>query len=201
MKVLRLFGETREEYIVRASRILYKDGYSIAEISKKLKVEKVDVYNSLVDLEERRVTTDEERQLFIELRNKGYNYSEIARMTNRSRITIKTRIESEAKYYFENGYILTDKQLKSIKKYYKAGKTMSWIAREIEISPSAVKRRLVKCGLYKTNYSLTIPLTDQEKKKISNLYKKNLNSFTISMRIGRPQSLINDYINSTLKEV
>ena len=101
-------GETREDFIERASQEYYADGYHLTEIASKLKCDIFEVYTATIKGKYRTVTPDE-RDLMINMRRQGYSYSEIAKQLGRSRACVQTRIDAAPKCHVENGYDLSDK--------------------------------------------------------------------------------------------
>lgn len=189
-------NETVEQFIERAASEYYKNGYHLAEIADKLDCDLKTIYNAIVDKKYRIVSADE-RAIMIYLYNQGFSYSDIAKQTGRSRPCVKTRIIADAECYVENNsFYLPDKEISNIRKYFLAGKTIKWISNKIKISERAVRYRLQKMGIYKANYSVTIPLTKSEETIIKSMIKNNENIMSIALYIGRPCTIVKKYINS-----
>lgn len=196
IKLRKRRGETVEQFIERAANEYYKNGYHLIEIADKLDCDLKTVYNAIVDKKYRSVSADE-RAIMISLYNQGFSYSEIAKQTGRSRQCVKTRIATDAECYVEdNSFYLSDKEISNIRKYFLAGKTIKWISNKIKISERAVRYRLQKMGIYKANYSMTIPLTKSEKMVIKSMIRSNENIMSIALRIGRPCAIVKKYIYS-----
>ena len=148
IKPKRLKNESIEEYNERASKLYYNNGYHIAEIAKKLKLNNVDVYNHVVH-NGYRITTESERQEMIALYNDGASYSEIARIFNRSRSCVRERIKAPAKTSGKTGTTLNDRQLKKMKDLYESGMTVEAIAEKLKVSLYTVKYRLNHIDTYR----------------------------------------------------
>lgn len=182
------------EQIKKSSVSLYMNGNHISEIAVKLNCDKLKVYNSVVS-ESSRITTEEERNKMINLRSENLSYRKISNATNRSAECVRKRIASPAKCHNNKGeYIISDKDLENIKKWYLAGKTLRWIGRKFNMSHLAVKYRLVKCNLYSPEYSKSVPLSPSDKRKITIMHKKGINFSTIVKECGRDKYIISEYI-------
>ena len=112
---------------------------------------------------------DKKEKVFEKLYNKGYNYTEIARIVGKSRACVTERIKSPAKSKWQNSTDdLTDKQIKMIKDMYNNGASAIDIAKKVGITAGSVKYRLKHMGM-KTKYSY---VSEKEKKMfINHLHK------------------------------
>lgn len=193
-------GETLENYITRASKKLYSDGYSITEIANKIACDKIYVYNSIVP-PDKKLVDHEDRKQMIDLYNKGMPISKISDKVKRCASCVKARIEAPVKCrigHFE--YVLSDEDITFLKRSYLKGKTMTWIGEQLNISCDAVKRRVIKCGIYESRKSYKVPLTKKEEKDIKTLYNKGYSANQIVKEIGRPYSIILKEINEFNKK-
>lgn len=165
VKPRRLKDESIDTYNERASKLYYSNGYHIAEIAEKLKINEVEVYNYVAT--GHKITTEAERAEMISLYNAGYSISAIAKIFGRSRYCIRQRIESPAKLNIKSTDI-TDKQLDKMIEMAKKGYCAEDIAKEIGISEYSVKYRLSHTGI-KVNNSTRI--ANEENKNISRISK------------------------------
>lgn len=169
MKPKKYKNETKEEYIIRASKELQSEGYHISEIAKKLKCDKFKIYNILVP-KGYKFTTEEERQEMIRLRNEGYSLREIGRMVGRSPTCVRDRILRPVTLredYTE--YNINDRTLKKIKNYYIDGKSIKWISNKFNLPENAIEYRLKKAKLFKSR-RIENNVTEEEVKLFIDLY-------------------------------
>lgn len=193
-------NESNEDFTKRAIKEYYADGYHMIEIANKLKCDIRQVYNVLVS-NKYKITTSEEREIMILMRNNGDSYAKIAKTLGRSRACIKARIEKAAGFHIEsNTYTLTNRELDNIRKWYTDGKTMHWIATQLKISDRAVRYRLEKMGIYTRDLSLHIPLTKTEKITIKAMILTNKSISEIATSIGRHYRTVNEYLNGSDNE-
>jgi transposase len=176
--------ETDEAYKLRAIKLYYTNGYHIDEISERLNIPMVDVYN--VVSSGHKITTEEERQEMIHLRNLGYTHSYIANIFGRSRSCIQERINSSAKCTCATATKLTDKQLEQIKSMIKEGMYISDIARELGVSRRTVNDRVKRCGLS----SPKKPVTEKEVKRFIRLRKNGHTYKEIAKRCNRCEDTV-----------
>lgn len=194
--IRKLARESHKEHIERVSRMMFNDGYHITEIANKLKCDKIEVYNSLYHTN--KITDDEEREIIINLYNNGYSYREISDKLGISKACVARRIKSSAKYInTSHEYILTDRQLHNLKQWYLSGMSMAWIARKLNITSRAVKYRLIKSGIYKNNYTKSVPVTTKEEHRFNLLYKRGYTIGEISKECGRGYSIVNKVIHQS----
>lgn len=192
-------GETREEFIERASLKYYSDGYHISEIASKLKCDIIEVYRVITNGCARRVTTSDERDLMISMHKRGWSYSKIAKELGRSRQCVANRINSAPKCHIADGYHLSDREIEKIKKWHLEGRTLVWIGRQVKCSACSIKRRLYKAGIYKFDYTYSVPLSSKDKDTIKKMHKAGYTIGAIAGDIGRHPNLISKYIKDTFK--
>lgn len=195
MKVKKLKNETKEQFIERATNLYYSDGYHLSEIADKLKCSKLTVYGIISKNGNKMITTEEERELMIALRDQDFSYRAIGKILHKSHTCVRRRIMQPAKHHITESYDykLSDKQLNHLKEWYKEGKTMAWIARQLNISNKSVKYRLVKANIYDPN--LSVPLTIKEKLTIKTMRATGKTISEIAITCGRKYSTIAKYLN------
>lgn len=130
----------------------YSRGYCIREISNKLNVDNINVYNDVAS--GNKITTSEERSKMISLYNKGYSISMISKIMNRSRSCIRERIKSQAKINCRCS-ILSDDQIKLMIDMFNNGASVASIAKHLCISKGSVRYRLNHCGIKRSKYNIT----------------------------------------------
>lgn len=151
---------------------LYADGYSITEISLKVKEERAVVHNCI---SKKKYTTSNDVEEFNELYyNEKYTIPEISDITNWSIRVIEDKLKDGTIKYNKprkNELILTTQQLKRIKEMYKKGKSLKAISDKLGLSVSQIRYRLKKSGLYKPK-TKSIKPKDNTSKIVSSLFKK-----------------------------
>lgn len=190
-KPRRKKNESIDAYNERASKLYYANGYHIKEIAEKLKIDKIEVYNYVANGP--KITTEAEREEMISLFNKGYSYSSIAKIFNRSRACIKDRIESPAKINCGCNSDLTDKQLKKMKELANEGKCIKDIAREIGVRDRSIEYRLSHTDVG-VNRRFTY-VTPAEVKKFVRLYKNGKSHNEIAKTCNRSRSTVLKYLH------
>ena len=198
IKPRKKYGESEDDFIVRASKAYYSNGYHITEIASKLNCKVIDVYSAVIG-GKFRPTTEEERDVMILMYNQGMNYTEIAKKMNRSRTCVMSRIKKPASCNVESGYDLSDKDIIKMKEWYKSGKTVRWIAKQFDVPERSITYRLKKSGDYKKEFSRTVPLTSKEKITIKKLYKQGKTVKEIADITGRHHNLIASHIKNSFK--
>lgn len=198
MKVKKKPKEAQFDYINRAANELKNKGNHIDEIAAKLGVDQLTIYNAIVP-KNSKITTEAERNYMILLREQGKSYNEIAEMIGRSKSCVRDRVASPAKFNGRHGQSISDRDLLKIIKWYRAGKTASWIAKQVGVSRHAVIYRLKKAGVYQKN-GYKVPLTALEKAKIKNMHYRKVNNFSISAEIGRDTNTVSRYITEEIKQ-
>ena len=190
IKPRRKKNESNAAYNERATKLYYSNGYHIKEISKRLNIEEVEVYNYITT--GRKITTEAEREEMIRLYNQGYTYSAIAKILGRSRACVTDRIKSPAKCKWQNSPDnLNDKQIKMIQDMAKEGMLVTAIAKEIGIRRGSVEYRLKHIGMpCKYKY-----VTKEEEKKFVRLYKKGLTHAEIGRICGRHRSTVYTHLH------
>lgn len=194
MKPKKLKNETKEQYIVRVSKEMQNEGYHISEIASKLKCDKFKIYNILVP-EGYKLTTEEERNRMIELRNKGYSLREIGRIVGRSHTCVRSRLLSPTTLredYIE--YNINSRTLKKIKNYYNSGKSIKWISEKFNLPENAIKYRLKRAKLFKNKIE-TNRVTEEEIELFNDLYyNKGYSMVKIAEQCKRDRGTISKYI-------
>lgn len=194
-KPRRKNGESIDEYLRRACNILYSNGYHYSEIAKKLKVNKIVVYNILVKRPTNRVTTTDERNAMIKLRGQGYSYRTIANIMGRSATCVHERIKREAHLYEdykENN--LKDKDIERLKQWYIEGKTLKFIADKLEISTKSVVYRLKISGIYDPHRSPS-RVSSGEEAGYRRMRKAGKTNGEIARAYGRNPSTVSRHLN------
>lgn len=191
-KPKRLKNESIDAYNERASKLYYSNGYHINEIAKKLKIDKIEVFNYVTNTY--KITTASEREEMISLFNKGYSYSAIAKIFNKSRACVKDRIERPATINYKRSVDLTDKQIDKIKKMAKDGKTIREIAKEIGINEKSVEYRLshTDAEIHK-KYKYVSPA---EVNQYIKLYKKGKSHYEIAEICGRSRTTVSRHLHA-----
>ena len=159
-------NESIDSYNERASKLYYHNGYCITEIAKKLDIGEIEVYNYVTT--GKKITTEEERQEMIRLYNKGYSYTAIAKMLNKSRSCVRNRIERPAKAKWHNSVNFSDRQLKKMKDMCKDGAYMETISKEFGVKTSSIRYRLEHMGRSKHHTRVS----QEEKELFIYLYKQ-----------------------------
>lgn len=140
-KIKRLKGESIDLYNERASKEYYANGYYIVEIAEKLKIDPVEVYN-YVTTNNKKYVTSAEREIMVDLYNKGYSYRAISKELHRSRTCVKHRIEAPAKIYCMPKNELTDRQIKKILNMAYKGRSIETISKKTGIAENVIFNRL-----------------------------------------------------------
>lgn len=193
MMFIKRFSESNEEYIIRASKKLYSQGHNIIEISTILNEDPINIYNAIIKDKQYTITDSDIRDGMIILHDNGLSYQQIGYMVDRSATCVKNRIKSDAKYVKTIGYILNSKQLQNIKKLYKNGYTLKYIANLYDIKPKCISNRLKRCGIWEPNHCNKVPLSLYDKRRIKSLLKQGLNYYQIANKIGRPYCIVCKY--------
>ena len=178
-------GESIDDYVKRASVILHNNGYHFSEISRKLHVDKLTVYNILVHSPRCRITTEDERAVMIELRGRGYSYRKIAEEVGRSATCVRERINKPARFY--DGYpesVLTDIQIDQMKQWYADGWTIKAIADQFGIHRSCILYRLKAAGLFDPSRTPK-KVSTNEKYGYYKMHKKGKTAAEIAKYYGR----------------
>lgn len=133
-------NESIDEFNERASKYYFSNGFHIKEIADKLGIDQIEAYNYATT--GRKITTNEERAEMINLFNKGYSYTAIGRIFNKSRTCVRDRIKRPAKSKCKNNNEIDYKSFKKMKDMEREGASMTTISNEIGISMSSVRYRL-----------------------------------------------------------
>lgn len=199
-RLRRKYGEPKEDYINRAIFEMYSQGYHISEIATKLNMTQFAVYNTLM-IGSSKITTEEEREVMLELRGNGKTYRQIAAIVGRSASCVHDRINRPAKFNNRIGdHYLSDKNLKRMKEWYQAGKTITWIAKKLGVPRSSIIYRVKNAGIYERNKSNNTPISVLEGCKITTLLIKNMDVVDIANEIGRSPAMVARYIKSIKAE-
>ena len=158
--------ETIKECNERLCKMYYSDGYHIKEIANKLDIDIIEVYNHITGSN---FTTTEEREEMIRLYDAGVSYRDIAEKFGKSITCVKERIKSPAKIICGNDdEILSDKQIKKMKKMAIKGYSAEDIAKEIGISENSVLYRMSHTDI---DHKVYRNLSSSEIDKVVRLYK------------------------------
>lgn len=158
--------ETIKECNERLCKMYYSDGYHIKEIANKLDIDIIEVYNHITGSN---FTTTEEREEMIRLYNAGVSYKDIAEKFGKSVTCVKERIKSPTKIICGNDdEILSDKQIKKMKKMAIKGYSAEDIAKEIGISENSVLYRMSHTDI---DHKVYRNLSSSEINKVVRLYK------------------------------
>ena len=143
--IRRKKNEPIKEFNERASKYYYSNGCHIKEISDKLGIDEIVVYNYVVT-SGLRITTSEERDEMISLHNQGYSYTAIGKIFNKSRTCVRERINTpaRARKYMTNE--INGKKIDRMVEMSREGAYIKTIAEEIGISTASVKYRLKHTG-------------------------------------------------------
>ena len=177
-------NETIDQYNRRVSKLYYSNGYHIIEISKKLNIDIAEVYNYVA--KGNRITTKLEREAMINLYNKGYSYSEIARIFNRSRACVTDRIKSPTKIFNKKYINVTDDVIKKITDMVKNGATIEEISKETGLSVSNIKYRLSHTNM-KKKYN---HVSKSEEETFLSLYNKGYSYYKIGKLCNRSDTTV-----------
>lgn len=183
-------NESIDAYNERASKLYYNNGYHIDEIAERLNIDPVEVYNYVVT--GHKITTSAEREEMIALFNKGYSYSAIAKIFNRSRMCVRTRIERPARVNTSSSNTLTDKQLKKMRDMANDGAYIETIAKELGIPVSSVKYRLNHTNI--RNHIKYV--SKDEVKQFIKLYKKGKTITEISKLTNRSRNTVSRHLKA-----
>ena len=181
-------NESKSEYHERASKFYYSNGYSIKEIAKKLKIDELEVYNFITT--GRKVTTSKEREEMIELYNKGYSITAIAKMFNKSRACIKKRIAAPAQINTGSGYTLSNKEINIISEMINEGKSIQSIARKLGVKTTVIRYRLDHMPRKRITY-----VDKYEANKFIYLFKKGKSYKEIAKMCGRARTTVERHIH------
>lgn len=182
-------NESIDQYNERVSKLYYSNGYYIKEIAKKLNIDAAEVYNYVTS--GRKITTASEREEMVNLYNRGYSYSEIAVLLNKSRHCVRERIKQPSKINCKISKNLTDKQINKMKNMVKKGESLNTIANKLGISVGSLKNRLNHCGRSK---SFTY-VTKNEVKKFIRLYKNGYSITKIGTMCNRHRHTVARHIH------
>lgn len=184
-------NESVEAFNQRSSKYYYSNGYNIKEISMKLKISEIKVYNYVAH--GRKITTDEEREQMITLFNQGYSYTAIGKIFNRSRTCVRKRIQSPARVRCSNcKNIVTDSKLRRMKEMAKDGVCIETIARDLDLNLSSVKYRLHHSGLRTPNTFVS----NDEVKQFVKLYKQGKSYAEIARLCNRSKSSVSRHLHN-----
>ena len=187
---IKRLNETKDEYIIKASKKLYSQGFTIKEVSTIINADIIKVYNAVIENKLFCITEEEQRKKYIELYENGYSVNKISNIMHKSKRCIEDRIKSEAKYVRNIGKEISTTDLQNIKKLYINGYTLAFIGRKYKISSKGIKYRLQRCGIWEPNHCTKVPLSSTDKRKVKSLLNKGYNLYDISVIIGRPYSII-----------
>ena len=191
--------ESQKDYIVRASRTLRSQGYSIKEISSLIRADEIVVHNALIDDPKKHLLTNEEREEILKLVADGISIAEIAEKFNKSKYRINEVIKNPIKNTEKdtmNVKEFSKKDLDQMKKWYTSGKTISWIARQFDVPAINIKKRLIACEIYDPNNSFKLEdkLNNIERKKILDMFNNGDSINQMVKQIGRTQTTIRKYL-------
>ena len=187
-------------YLKDQALFLRSRGYTIHEIAQELKCNEEDIFN-IVSKGSYKIVTAEERAKMIALKEAGMSYSEIARVLGRSVTCVKNRIANPVKYKAPtNTKKLDDEKLDKLKKMYLKGKTNTYIASRLKISPVTVVSRAKSMGIYEPNKSRNVPLTFGEKFCIKLYRALKFDISEISEEVGRSYDMVADLLNEFKNE-
>jgi IS30 family transposase len=195
-KPVRLKDEPDNVYYKRACNLLYDNGYSINEISAKMKLTNTEVFNYTHD--NLHYLTKDECEEMIKMHNSGMTYRQIAKAMGINEGTAKRKINQ---YYQpnnlfdsrKNGEFLEDIKIETIKSLYRDGKTVREISDELHITVDKVRYRLRKSGLF-TPEVICIKVTKAEKARFKRLHAKGVSISEIARRCGRSRITVSRYL-------
>ena len=167
------------EYIVKE---YYSNGYCIKEISEKLNIDMITIYNIVA--KGHKITTERERTEMLALRRKGWSISAIARKFNKSRACIRLRLQQPAKIGCIDPINLSDEQISNIGTLSKE-KYITDIAKQLGVNVSSIKRRLEH-------------FSTRAKRNVS---EKELQKFIELFEAGYTHAQIADKCNRSVKTV
>jgi DNA-directed RNA polymerase specialized sigma24 family protein len=156
----------------------YSHGYSIREIADKLSINPIYVYNIVV--KGNKITTEEERAEMINLYNKGYSISAIAKIVGRSRACVRERIKSPAKLNCKTAANLTDKQIDDIENLAKKRKYAAAVSRKL-----GIKYDTVRCRLKRNTNVPKRTISKEEKELFIKLHLAGYTHDQIAEKCGR----------------
>ena len=188
--------ESKEDFIIRASKTLHNQGYSIKEISSIIRADEIVIYNALIDDPKKRLITNNERQEILKMQADGASITEIAEKFNMTKYRINEIIKNPIKNMEKEtmgGKEFTKKELDQMKKWYVAGKTISWISRQFNVPAINIKKRLVACGLYDMNNSAKTE-DNMERKEIIDRFNNGEKIISIVKQVGRSQNTVRKYL-------
>lgn len=189
--IMRKIGENKQIYIERAAKEMYCNGYHISEIANKLKCDILIIRNAVTDINKYKITTEEERQKMINMYECGYSVKYIAKIFNRNESCVNRRIKSKAKFYKKyKEYKLSDKDINYLKKMYLKGYTLKSICKELGITYTSARRRLIKAGIWQPNLSQKIEVPNYEKNKYRSLYNKGFKVSEIAKKFNRQYCVV-----------
>lgn len=180
--------ESVEAYNKRACKLYHENGYLIKEITTKLKLTEVDVYNYLSN---NSITTEEERERMIKLRDQGLSIRAIAKEVGRSKTTVRTRLESPAKVNCSCKSILNDRQMNLLSKMAKDGCSIREIAKALNMDMSSLKYRI---SIIDKKTSTPTRVTNKEIKRFIKLYKSGKSCSKIANICGRNETTVRKYL-------
>lgn len=189
--ILRKIGEDKQSFIERTTKEMYCEGYHISEIADKLKCDILYIRNAITDINKYKITTEEERQEIINLYEDGYSVKDIAKKFNRDETCIYRRVKSKATFYKDyREYKLSDKDINYLKKMYLKGYTLKSICKELGITYTSARRRLIKAGIWEPNLSQKIEVPNSEKNKYKSLYNKGFKVSEIAKKFNRQYCVV-----------
>ena len=197
--------ESREDFIIRASKEYYVAGLHIMEIVDKLSAYEattIEVYNAVVPTAN--VTTEDERETMISLYNQGYSIGRIARMMNRSRDCVRTRISSKPSMNIQTNSdnYLTESEVDEARRLYvDEGMGTTAIAKRFGVTRSSIVYRLRKMGVYEPWKNNTYAITKKDVAKMKRYAKKGLNYNQIAEKTGHCKETVSLYLRGLRKPI
>jgi len=187
-ELLKKYDRAIENCNKRMAKELYAVGYSVMEISEKLDVDPIEVYNSIT--KGRKFTTIKEREEILELRSKGYSISLISKIMHRSRACIRERIKSSAKCTcYSNKF--TDEQVIEMNEMDTRDKSIATIAKELNVKSNNVRFRLQHT---KTKRKIKHRITKTEIEHFIELWELGYTVPKIAKETGRCANSVRNYL-------
>lgn len=180
--------ESVEAYNKRACKLYHENGYLIKEIAIKLKLTEVEVYNYLSN---NPITTEEERERMIKLRDQGLSIRAIAKEVGRSKTTVRTRLGCPAKVNCSCKSILNDKQMNLLSKMAKDGYSVREIAKALNMDMSSLKYRI---SIIDREINIPTKVTNKEIKRFIRLYKSGKSCSKIADVCNRSETTVRKYL-------
>lgn len=184
-------NESVEVYNERAIKAYFKDGYHIKEISERLKIDEIEVYNCVAA--GNKITTEAEREEMIRLFNQGYSYTAISKIFNKSRTCVSERIKNPAKLNFKGqNNNVTDAQLNNMKDMASNGETLEAISKKTGIDVVSVKYRLSHTDI---RPKVVRRVSKSEVNKFIKLYKSGKSYAEIAKICNRGRNTVNRHLH------